>query len=435
MPLLRKRFFVSFLSVCVLVGTHVSQTYASSPVAINEAVVVMEERAQQKDYLQQALQQVFVKMSGFTSVLEHPSVQRSVANYEQYLIRSRTQQSDDELLLTATFNKEKISNILNSLQLPVWPELRPSAVVWLGFREGSGFDFASEINFKPFGKALVNASNKRGVHFLLPVGDINDLETVTGYDVWSQNISRLARQSGRYQSDNFISLSINQATPADIESANLQIMEEYQLRLITAQSMKTDRMIIQSSRASSENRGEGLENANIEDNSLEEESLGLLHYETVERPEIVPEDADLRIDFVIVTPEETVTGQLFGEEPLALIERFVDKYADDLARRYAVISAPQQSAMKVGITFKNVGSLQNLTEVERLLTSNPMIRTVFLKTQKGNISTFEVELTDEVQKLTEILTIDSRVKTTSLPISIGSGDESIQAQLAFRWEP
>lgn len=426
MQLMRKRLFLVLFSLFLLENAQSNNAYASAPVQINEGIIVVEERTKLRDYLQAALQQVFVKTSGNVDVIDNPAIKRSITNYEQYLISSRTQQNDDELVLIATFNKEKIVNLLDSMQLPVWSELRPAATVWLGYRADNRLQYTSEINHQPFGRAISSAANKRGVEIILPVGDIEDNQTVTAYDVWSQNIGRLLQQSSRYGSENFISLSINGVTAQEIESINSQRLEEYQLRLISAQSTKTDRLIISSSQSA---------NAAGEDDVTGQESLGLLQTDTITRPEMVPTSANLQIDYVIVTADETVTGKLFGTDPIALVERAIDKYADDLSQRYAVTSAPQGSGAMIAVTFNNIRSLKHLAEVENLLNTNPMVRSVALTKQQGTVSAFEVEIIDDAKKLIEMLTIDNRVKSKRQRLDDVTGVGDAMLQLDFRWEP
>lgn len=426
MQLMRKRLFWVLFSLFLIENTQSNNAYASTQVQINEGVIVVEERTKLRDYLQAALQQVFVKTSGNTDVINNAAIKRSIANYEQYLISSRTQQKEDEVVLIATFNKQKIISLLDSLQLPVWSELRPAATVWMGYREDNRLQYASEINNIPFGRAISTAANKRGVDIILPVGDIEDSQTVTAYDVWSQNISRLMQQSSRYGSENFISLSISDVTAQEIESINNQRLEEYQLRLISAQSSKTDRLINASSSATK---------ISDENDVTDDESLGLLQTETIARPEMVPADANLQIDYVIVTADETVTGKLFGSDPIALVASAIDKYANDLAQRFAVTSVPQGSGAMIGVTFNNIRSLKHLAEVEDLLNTNPMVRSVTLAKQQGVVSVFEVEIIDEARKLIEMLTIDSRVKSKTQILESPAERDDAMLQLDFRWEP
>ncbi|MEM0911599.1 MAG: DUF2066 domain-containing protein [Pseudomonadota bacterium] len=431
MQLLKKRYSFALFFLLYFGYTVSNFTVASSQVAVNEAVVVIEDRTELQTYLKEALKQVFVKTSGNKDVLRHPSIERSISNYEQYLISSRTQQNDDQLVLTATFNKQRIINLLDNLQLPVWSQLRPSAIVWFGYRDGNGFNYASENNLVPFGQAVGMAANKRGVELLIPVGDIEDSRRVTGYDVWSQNVSRLVQQSSRYRTDNFISLSLSQVETAEIESVNNQRLEEYQLRLMTAQNVIDDAAA--SEKPSDDNAQDDVIFEGLEDNRTNDSQSGDM-LERISRPELVPMDADLRLDFVIVTSNGTVTGQLFGSDPGVLLDQLVDKYADDLASRFAIVSAPQQSTSTIGVTFQNITSIKRLSQVESLLDTNPMVRSVDLVKQQGAVSSFAVEIIDDADKLVEMLTIDERVRANKAQAETGGEDDDLE-QLSFRWVP
>ena len=80
MQLMRKRLFWVLFSLFLKENTQSNNAYASTQVQINEGVIVVEERTKLRDYLQAALQQVFVKTSGNTDVINNTAIKRSIAN-------------------------------------------------------------------------------------------------------------------------------------------------------------------------------------------------------------------------------------------------------------------------------------------------------------------------------------------------------------------
>ena len=125
-------FVIVFFFYPVVQAAQVDGLYeAQVPVASQDA-------AERSKGLREAFRKVIMKASGQSSFYSDQAdvLSRARDHVEQFGYRSREQDGKRQLLLWARFNPEGVRRAVRDAGLPVWPEERPSTLVWLAIEEG-----------------------------------------------------------------------------------------------------------------------------------------------------------------------------------------------------------------------------------------------------------------------------------------------------------
>ena len=184
-------------------------------------VVNSQDGDERKQALTQALQEVLIKASGDSAVATSAALADKVVNPENYLqgysyeeISTTDTPSDSQpsLELKARFNSQAIKTLLAKAGETVWKDNhRPVVLVWLVFENEAGKQLVTGDSGTNFSVLLSNQSLRRGIPFVLPQMDLEDLKNVSLQDVWNVNISILQNEATRYHADAMLVGRVNQA--------------------------------------------------------------------------------------------------------------------------------------------------------------------------------------------------------------------------------
>jgi hypothetical protein len=180
---------------------------------LNKAYVSLktQDTRSQETAIRQALAQVMVKLSGSESVIKHEQFRALSENVMQYVTSTQFVEGDSEQLLVI-FNQAKLEKWVKRNALPLWGAQRPEALLWFieqnnssRFRtilmDGESNDTLSLLNAAAF---------NRGVEFILPIMDIEDVTQVSEIDIWGQFIDTLHSGAQRYNTPYTVSVKLQQ---------------------------------------------------------------------------------------------------------------------------------------------------------------------------------------------------------------------------------
>lgn len=166
--------------------------------------------------LQQALTQVFVKVSGKSAVVNAPAVQAAIANPENYLLSYSYQDGvlpngSSSLFLQVSFGPKAVQTVLKNAQQNIWEDNRPLVLVWLA---DTKMDASAELiganSGNPLAKEFKLDAKTRGLPVLFPIMDLTDLQAVSPTDVASDQINTIQKASKRYESDAVLAVNLVQ---------------------------------------------------------------------------------------------------------------------------------------------------------------------------------------------------------------------------------
>lgn len=152
--------------------------------------------------LRAALRKVIIKTSGQSSFFSSQDSVLSRASHlvEQFGYRSRQLDGKRQSYLWARFNPEGVRRAVHDAGLPVWPEERPSTLIWLAVEDNQERLILAGDSEHPVRDMLYEIANERGLPIVLPLMDLSEQSEIQFSDVASLAPEHLLEQSAKYDS-------------------------------------------------------------------------------------------------------------------------------------------------------------------------------------------------------------------------------------------
>lgn len=192
--------------LCLSVSTHavvVSDLYQVH-IAVDD-----QSSAQFDEALNEALQQVFIKVSGSISTLHNEQIQHVSATPQRFLKSYRYQQSSNQLSLTFQFAERLVDGALRDAGQPIWGRSRPLVLLWQGV-EANGKRIVLGQHEELMQAEIEQAFNARGIPILWPAQDLEDQVNLPVNHLWGLFRGDITSASQRYLTDAFIAGKLQQ---------------------------------------------------------------------------------------------------------------------------------------------------------------------------------------------------------------------------------
>ncbi|OEF23969.1 DUF2066 domain-containing protein [Vibrio rumoiensis] len=156
----------------------------------------------------QGLEQVLIKASGNKSIASNSIIKKALNNGSDYLSQFNNSTLNGEQSMVMDFNSEQVQSLLSQANALYWPESRENVLVWLVDDDGSERQIGWEQSGLESVGDLQAASNQSGLPITLPLGDMDDLTTISATDLWGSFADPLSKASQRYPSDAVLLLKV-----------------------------------------------------------------------------------------------------------------------------------------------------------------------------------------------------------------------------------
>ncbi|WP_395343395.1 DUF2066 domain-containing protein [Ningiella sp. W23] len=432
------------LTILVFVGMNAQ---ASSVADINLGRVMIEEQSMsaQRQAGRDAMRQVFTKLSGMPSSAEAPAIRAAINNFERYLISSSYLTLNDQLFFEARFNEDALISLLRNEGLSIWPNLRPSAMLWISY-EGEGhigatgsvsnqgfsdkannadstgtnndprgtFDLESgkddsqtnslaegwlnQNNAFEFSQSLAQASFARGVNVNLPLGDLIDSMAINEFDLKSQNIRKFLLQSTRYNVEYVISAVIKPITEKDRAQYN-------QEREFLAQQAALEKLLL-NEQSRDRLPGDGEQQASAE----------------AELKQVPGDEDKFSLEIVSSNGSEVSVQRHYLPTVDGLAEYIVNLYADNLVQQYAVDAVSLASETAGVLQLQGIQSITDYNQALALLEEMPQVSELSLRSLEGKTAYFSVGLKGDIDSFISLISLDDRVSVP--PVSSNFSQDS-----------
>lgn len=203
-----KRLTYGLFSAVILLVAH---TVAAAEVTeLDMSIVKVADRTTKTKNaaLAQALQNVILKNSGRQSALTVPSIVSALNNPTALIRQFGYQETDGQQYLRATFDHQKIIQLLRDARLPVWGTQRPLTLIWLSFQQDGQRIILNDSSTSESRAYIDELAQARGLPVLLPMMDLDDAMNVNVSDVRGFFVDAIAHASARYNTDYFVTASI-----------------------------------------------------------------------------------------------------------------------------------------------------------------------------------------------------------------------------------
>ncbi|MEX1668191.1 DUF2066 domain-containing protein [Zhongshania guokunii] len=168
-----------------------------------QLVVESQSREVLKAAAAEALERVFVRVSGRRDVGGSPSLAAALAQPEPFITQYRYQRSKDDegadvLQLSLSFSPRQVNSELESAGLPVWSANRPAVLVWLLADTADGRQFVGTDSKAELLRDLRDVAQRRGLVLQLPLFDLADSTNLSSDELWQMSVDDVRAASMRY---------------------------------------------------------------------------------------------------------------------------------------------------------------------------------------------------------------------------------------------
>ena len=184
----------------LLFALFTSSAYASG-FSIYEAEVPLEASTREAEQAAKkaAFSDVLVRASGQKSVLQNPTIKSALNQAQQYINQFGFTAKNGARYIRAGFDGRKIRNLLSQAKEPFWTEPRPEVLFWLVEHSGNQRNILWENTDHQILGTIKSLGQTRGLPTILPVGDFDDVVSISVNDLWGGFVSQISTASTRYQ--------------------------------------------------------------------------------------------------------------------------------------------------------------------------------------------------------------------------------------------
>lgn len=152
----------------------------------------------------EALRQVVVKVTGRAAAENSLAVREAMKKPAPYVQQYSYRTNDGvgaelPLLMSVTFDKNRIDQLLQTAGLSQWSAARPLTIVWLAVEQGNQRILVGAGDRGLVKELLTKAAQRRGLPLRLPLLDATDQARVQAGDAWSDFHDSIIQASQRYE--------------------------------------------------------------------------------------------------------------------------------------------------------------------------------------------------------------------------------------------
>ena len=191
----------------------------------NGRVLVADQTAQSRSKgVDQALEQVLIKLTGNSKIMQLPGIQKAVSNTNNFIASvgyTKLPVSLSEELpgfaLQVSFSTQAIDQLVRWAQLPILPAGRPKLVFWIVRDDAeTGRQFVSEQVFPDFTQSFQQIMQDRALPYQLPALDLEDQLSLSVNEAWSMREDTIEVASQRYGADGWVLLRFFTTTSGQV---------------------------------------------------------------------------------------------------------------------------------------------------------------------------------------------------------------------------
>lgn len=320
-----------------------------------DAKIAVDDQSQreQNNAFSLALKQVLIKVRGNNDLLTNQKIRNAMTKVTPYVRSYSYEKLESQLYLVINFDPQRVENLIRKAGFPVWDKRRPDSLIWLAIKSSDGSDrqIATVNEYSEIYQQLSTRAAQRGILLMFPLWDLDDIQTLSVYDIWGGFSTQIFKASERY------------AVPS----------------VLSARIYLTDN-----------------QSSDVTQNSVMENEKSMTKWSS---------------DWTIIEGGGLLAGQVQGDSPLSIAERLIDALADQLSLKYAIdLTQIDQTDSKVQIVVNNIDSLNYYSQALKSLENMSVVNEATLIKQQGTRATFELDLLGDVEDLTNALNLDSKIR-------------------------
>ncbi|WP_157981217.1 DUF2066 domain-containing protein [Aliidiomarina iranensis] len=329
-----------------------------------DAPVNGQTRAERQRELPNLFQQVLVRVSGTTQVLENEIIRNEISSFNDYLLQYGYQSAENVISLQASFDERRVRDLLQRAGFPIWTGDRPQLLLWVAENNPDlGVRLVRRSEQRPFLEGLYSEAQRRGIRMLMPLMDLEDQMAVGARDVWGRFQREVLQASQRYPVAGVVS--------ARMYSAEMPGLESFDDLSVDAFTDAPDAVSL----------------TPIEPNLVMETTIVI---------------GDMQfIEYVTAADEET------------LARNFVNQVTDRVAALF--ISQSDDGSELITLRFSGFSDIGQLLAAEQMLQQQGQVYRVHLAQYQQGIAEFHVQVNGGAAWLAQALAFERRVQRIAAP--------------------
>lgn len=180
----------------------------------------------QSQWQQAAMAAVLVKLTGSEQILTQSAIAAELKNSANYIRQFQQVQQQGRNLMQVQLDQQKITSLLQQQQIAIWGSRRPDLLLWLTEKNTEQAKFVLDAEH-PLRQALALQAKQRGLSFVYPMYDVDDLAVVSEAQLVAGDWSGLNIAAARYQADQVLSLLVEQTVDANGQASIKLIRQQW----------------------------------------------------------------------------------------------------------------------------------------------------------------------------------------------------------------
>jgi hypothetical protein len=197
--------FIGLLSFSSLAAIDVDLFHA-------EVILDKSDKEAEKNAKLTGFQRVIIKASGDRASIDNPVIKKALPHSSRYLSQISYSELLDQTALKMRFSPAQVQGLLAQASVSYWASPRTNILVWLVESTPYGRDILWEQSGKDLVKQVKLLADQRGLPMTIPVGDMDDVTSISAPDLWGGFVEPISAASQRYGTDAVLVVQINQSS-------------------------------------------------------------------------------------------------------------------------------------------------------------------------------------------------------------------------------
>jgi hypothetical protein len=219
-PLNLKTKALSVCLACVIVFSYAAQGAIIDDLYDARIEVADQSQDIREKAIQKAFQQVLIKVSGQSNLLNNRQVSTKVSEAIRFMHAYSYEVQDELLFIRVNFDPQRVERMLRSDGIPVWDKRRPDTLIWLASEE-AGSRQRSIVHgdkYHDLLQVIEQSAAARGIRLIHPLWDLDDFSKLSLYDLWGAFSRQISLASERYDAEIVLSARLYQESENQLSS-------------------------------------------------------------------------------------------------------------------------------------------------------------------------------------------------------------------------
>lgn len=170
-----------------------------------------------------AFHQVIVKVTGKPELIDTPALSAATRNVDEMLVQYGYRRQGSQTQLTATFDGQKLRDLLSANAMPYWGSRRPQLLLWMATDAHGKRELIGSSDESVFTQQLRAQAQQLAIPIQLPLLDLTDTMQVSVTDVWGKFIGPLRKASQRYATNGLAIVRVTENPQAESSDKRYQL--------------------------------------------------------------------------------------------------------------------------------------------------------------------------------------------------------------------